>query len=65
MKIIYCDICNKRIEAHDIPTSLDLNVGGKNMQIDMHSGCYYRFVRALRDVMKEDETYTAESKNTT
>lgn len=65
MKIIYCDICKKKIEAHDIPTSLDLNVGGKNISIDMHSACYYKFVRALRDVMEEGETYTAESKNIT
>lgn len=56
MKKIYCDLCKKEIKPEDLPTEFPLNVGGKHFEIDMHSVCYYKFVRALReDLLGETE----------
>lgn len=55
MKRIFCDLCRREIHAADIHTEIPLNVGGKEIQIDMHSACYYRFIRELGKMMEEED----------
>ena len=59
MKKIYCDLCKKEIKPEDLHSEFPLNIGGKHFDIDMHSACYYKFVRALReDLLGEPEEKT-------
>ena len=54
MKKMYCDLCGEEIRNYEIPTTLDLNIGGKEFNIDLHSECYYKFIQRLRDdLLKE------------
>lgn len=55
MKKIYCDLCKKEIERTEIPVTLKLNAGGKNIEADMHSICYYRFIRELGKEIQDGE----------
>ena len=55
MKRIFCDLCRREIHAADIYTEIPLNVGGKEMIADMHSACYYRFIRELGKMMEEED----------
>ena len=55
MKEIICDICKKRIEPKDIPVEIDLRIGDKLETIDMHSLCYYKFMRELKSLTDEED----------
>ena len=54
MKEIICDICRKKIEPKDIPVEIDLRIGDRVETIDMHSLCYYRFLRELKNVTEDE-----------
>ena len=49
MKKTYCDLCTKEITRADIPVNLQANVGGKELDLDFHSHCYYEFLRELKE----------------
>lgn len=55
MKEIICDICKRRIEPKDIPVEIDLRIGDKLETIDMHSLCYYKFMRELKKLTEEED----------
>ena len=44
-----------RIEPKDIPVEIDLRIGDKLETIDMHSLCYYRFMRELKSLTEEED----------
>lgn len=54
MKRFICDLCKKEINKYDIPVSFELKVGEKKIEQDMHSRCYYEFVRALGKEVEDD-----------
>ena len=54
MKKFICDLCKKEINKYDIPISFELKVGEKIIEQDMHSRCYYEFVRALGKEVEDD-----------
>lgn len=54
MKRFICDLCKKEINKYDIPVSFELKVGEKIIEQDMHSRCYYEFVRALGKEVEDD-----------
>lgn len=55
MKEYICDLCKRRIEPKDIRMEIKADIEGKEETIDMHSVCYYRFLRALKERKDEEE----------
>lgn len=55
MKKCYCDLCKKEIKLTDIPTSFEINIGGKSFDLDMHSECYYLFIEKLKENLEKNE----------
>lgn len=56
MKKYICDLCKKEITPADIPTHFEINVGGKNFEIDMHNHCYYKFIQTLKEDLLNETT---------
>lgn len=59
-----CDICKKRITRPDIHVKIDCYIGPKSETIDLHSLCYYAFIRELGNIIDADpDTVTIKREN--
>lgn len=54
MRDYVCDLCKKRIEHKDIRTEFEIDIEGKKETVDMHSICYYMFMRALKEQLEKN-----------
>lgn len=54
MRDYVCDLCRKRIEHKDIRMELEIDVEGKKETVDMHSVCYYMFMRSLKEQLERN-----------
>lgn len=55
MKKCYCDLCQKEIKLPDIPVVFEINIGGKLIDLDLHSECYYQLLQRLREDLGKNE----------
>lgn len=53
MRDYICDLCKKRITPSDIRMEIKVDIEGKEETVDMHSVCYYLFMRALKERLDE------------
>lgn len=66
MRKYICDVCRKEIKSSDIHVEMDLRVADKRDTADLHSTCYYKLLRTVKellDELNEDESYTIKAEN--
>ncbi len=55
MREYYCDICKKVIKPVDLRVQAEIIIDGRTKELDMHSNCWYVFMRELGKLIEEDE----------
>ena len=55
MREYYCDICKKVIKPVDLRVQAEIIIDGRTKELDMHSNCWYVFLRELGKLIEEDE----------
>ena len=55
MRKYICDLCKREIEPKDIRVELKLQIENKEEAMDMHSLCYYTFLREVKSILEGEE----------
>jgi hypothetical protein len=52
MKRIFCDRCNREIEHHSVPVTINLSGGVNNIELDLCSNCISQLKNFLEPIDK-------------
>ena len=55
MREYYCDLCKKVIKPIELRVEADIKIDKRTVGLDMHSNCWYVFLRELGELIEEDE----------